>query len=109
MLRWDRALLHHTVLSRSAERELFTPRARIDSAGDRYAYGWEILASPLGPVAAHNGSNGWSFAVVAQLLRQQVLVFWVSNHAYQAGHWNLEHNQVSLTYGLLQAALPAGQ
>jgi CubicO group peptidase (beta-lactamase class C family) len=61
--------------------------------------------SPLGPVAAHNGSNGWSFAVIARLLRQKVLVFWASNHAFQAGHWNLEHQQVSLTYGLLQAAL----
>lgn len=109
MLRWDRALLRHTVLSRNAERELFTPRVRIDAAGDRYAYGWEILASPLGPVAAHNGSNGWSFAVIARLLRQKVLVFWVSNHAFQAGRWNLEQNQVSLTYGLLKAALPASQ
>ncbi|MGH8301648.1 MAG: serine hydrolase domain-containing protein [Steroidobacteraceae bacterium] len=108
MLRWDRALLHHTVLSPSAERELFTPRVRIDAAGDRYAYGWEILASPLGPIAAHNGGNGWSFAVIARLLHQKVMVFWVSNHAFQAGHWNLEQNQVSLTYGLLQAALPTG-
>ena len=109
MLRWDRALLHHTVLSHNAERELFTPRVRIDAAGDRYAYGWEILTSPLGRIAAHNGSNGWSFAVIARLLRQKTLVFWVSNHAFQAGHWNLQQDQVSLTYGLLQAALPTGQ
>ncbi|MGH3263942.1 MAG: serine hydrolase domain-containing protein, partial [Trebonia sp.] len=109
MLRWDRALLHQTVLSDNAERELFTPRVRIDSAGDQYAYGWEILHSGLGPVAAHNGSNGWSFAVIARLLRQKVLVFWVSNHAFQTGHWNLQRTQVNLTYGLLQAALPTDQ
>ncbi|MGH2874242.1 MAG: serine hydrolase domain-containing protein [Solirubrobacteraceae bacterium] len=108
MLRWDRALLHYTVLSRNAERELFAPRVRIDSAGDQYAYGWEILHSGLGPVAAHNGSNGWSFAVIARLLRQKVLVFWASNHAFQTGRWNLQQTQVNLTYGLLQAALSAG-
>lgn len=109
MLRWDRALLHPTVLSHDAERQLFTPRVRIDTAGDRYAYGWEILTSPLGPIAAHNGSNGWSFAVIARLLRQKTLVFWVSNHAFQTGRWNLQQTQVSLTYGLLQAALPTAQ
>jgi CubicO group peptidase (beta-lactamase class C family) len=107
MLRWDRALLHHTVLSRRTERALFTPRVRVDAAGDRYAYGWEILDSPLGPIAAHNGSNGWSFAVIARLLRQHVTVFWVSNHAFQAGRWSLARDQVGLTYGLLQAGLPA--
>ena len=109
MLRWDRALLDHTVLKKSAERQLFTPRVRIDSAGDRYAYGWEILKSPLGPIAAHNGSNGWSFAVIARLLRQKTMVFWVSNHAFQAGRWNLERDQVALTYSLLQTTLPTGQ
>jgi CubicO group peptidase (beta-lactamase class C family) len=109
MLRWDRALLDHSVLSRRAERELFTPRVRIDNAGDRYAYGWEILSSPLGPIAAHNGSNGWSFAVIARLLHQQTTVFWVSNHAFETGHWNLEQAQVGLTYGLLQSALSAGR
>jgi CubicO group peptidase (beta-lactamase class C family) len=108
MLRWDRALLHHTILPRDTERELFTPRVRIDAAGDRYAYGWEILASPLGPIAAHNGSNGWSFSVIARLLHQKALVFWVSNHAFHAGRWNLERDQLSLTFGLLQAAVPAG-
>jgi CubicO group peptidase (beta-lactamase class C family) len=109
ILRWDRALLDHTVLSRQAEHELFTPRVRVDSAGDRYAYGWEILDSPLGPVAAHNGSNGWSFAVIARLLRQKITVFWASNHAFQAGRWNLERAQVGLTYGLLRAGLQTEQ
>jgi CubicO group peptidase (beta-lactamase class C family) len=108
MLRWDRALLDHTVLSRTAEREMFTPRVRI-AAGEWYAYGWVILTSPLGPVEAHNGGNGWSFAVIARFMQEKLLVFWVSNHAYQAGRWNLEQQQVSITYGLATAALRTGQ
>lgn len=107
MLRWHRALLGNAVLSRAAKRELFAPRARVE-AGDRVAYGWDIFTSPLGPIAAHNGGNGWSFGVIARLLPQRVMVFWVSNHAYQAGRWNLERQESSMTFGLAQRAVGRG-
>jgi hypothetical protein len=43
--------------------------------------------------------------VIARLLRENVLVFWISNHAHQAGRWNLERHEESLTLGLAQRAL----
>jgi hypothetical protein len=70
----------YTVLSRQAKRELFAPRMRIDT-GVSAAYGWDIFASPLGPIAAHNGGNGWSFGVIARVLQRKTMVFWISNHA----------------------------
>jgi CubicO group peptidase (beta-lactamase class C family) len=99
MLLWHRALLGDAVLSRAAKRALFRGRLRIEP-GDWVAYGWDIFATPLGPIAAHNGGNGWSFGVIARVLRRKTMVFWVSNHAYQAGRWNLESRQVTLTLGL---------
>jgi CubicO group peptidase (beta-lactamase class C family) len=99
MLRWHRALLGDTVLSAETKRELFAPRMQI-APGDSVAYGWDIFTSPLGPVAAHNGGNGWSFGVLARVLDDGTFVFWVSNHARQAGRWNLERRETRLTFGL---------
>jgi CubicO group peptidase (beta-lactamase class C family) len=109
MLRWHRALLGDAVLSRRAKRELFAPRAPIDAPGYENvssAYGWGLLASPFGPIAAHTGGNGWSFGVVARVLRSGVAVFWVSNHAYQAGRWNLERRDRTLTFALARSWQP---
>jgi CubicO group peptidase (beta-lactamase class C family) len=107
MLRWHRALLHHTVLNKRSTHALFAPRVRV-ATGDWAAYGWDIFSSPLGKIAAHNGGNGWSFGVIARVLRSRTLVFWVSNHAYRAGRWNLERRQTSLTLGLANAASRRG-
>jgi CubicO group peptidase (beta-lactamase class C family) len=103
LLRWHRALLHHTVLDKRSTHALFAPRVRV-AKGDWAAYGWDFFSSPLGKVAAHNGGNGWSFGVIARVRRSRTLVFWVSNHAYQANRWNLERRQTTLTLGLAKAA-----
>lgn len=101
MLRWDRALLGDSVLDRSAKRELFAPRVR-EVPGEFYAYGWNILATPLGPLAIHNGGNDWSFGAIALSLSKRTMVFWVNNNDYEA---QLYRREVPLAVGLTRAAL----
>ncbi|ATL32856.1 hypothetical protein [Streptomyces formicae] len=67
------------VLSEAAKRKLFAPQVRV-----------------LEP----DGGDDWSLATVAEFRRDRIMVFWVSNHAYQKGKWNLEDGQLELTRGV---------
>jgi len=62
MLRWDRALRAHTVLSPESIAALETPHVP-EGGGSYYGYGWSIQEAPGGgKLVAHNGGNGVSFA-----------------------------------------------
>lgn len=103
MFRWHRALQGDAILSSAAKRELFAPRAPVTAPGYEgfsSAYGWGLLSTPDGRVAAHTGGNGWSFGVVARFLDDGRMVFWVSNHARQVGRWNLERLDQRLTFAI---------
>ena len=94
LARWHRALLDHRVLDRRAQRELFRPRVPEQPSGESwYGYGWVLLDTAVGPVAWHNGGNGWSYAELTRVLGVALMVFWVTNQVRStAGGWNLERS-----------------
>ncbi|MFI6335878.1 serine hydrolase domain-containing protein [Streptomyces sp. NPDC050535] len=100
MFRWHQALSDDEVLPERARRKLFAPHIRIPELDDSYGYGWVIRETPDGRTVWHNGGNDWSLAYLTRSLRDGVLVFWVSNHAYQDGKWNLEDQAEELTQGI---------
>ena len=104
MLRWQRALLGERILDRRAIRELFTPRFEYDR-GAWSGFGWDEISTRYGQVATHNGGNAWSFGAITRLLRQRVMVFWVTNQVREAGGWNFEPREGAITSGLARAAL----
>ncbi|MEV5981868.1 serine hydrolase domain-containing protein [Streptomyces sp. NPDC052114] len=105
MLRWHRALSDDTVLPARARDQLFAPHVRVPgSDGESYGYGWSVRDTAEGRLAWHDGGNGWSLAVLARRLSDGVLVFWVSNHAYRKGKWNLEDRAQDLTLGIAERA-----
>ncbi|MEW2390745.1 serine hydrolase domain-containing protein [Streptomyces venezuelae] len=108
MFRWHRALTGDTVLSEAAKRKLFAPHVRVPELDGSYGYGWVVVDSPDGRVAWHDGGNDWSLATVAEYRRRGILVFWVSNHAYQKGKWNLEDGQLELTDGIAERVRRSG-
>ena len=104
LARWHRALLDHRVLDRHAQRELFRPRVPEQPGGDSwYGYGWVLLDTSVGPVAWHNGGNGWSYAELTRVLGRGLMVFWVTNQARStAGRLNLERLGTRLTAGVVR-------
>jgi CubicO group peptidase (beta-lactamase class C family) len=105
MFRWHRALTGDAILSASARTKLFAPSVRVPDSDESYAYGWGIIAADGERIAWHDGGNGWSLANYARSLDDSpgnaVMVFWVSNHAYQEPGWNLEDLEPYLTLGIL--------
>lgn len=102
MFRWHRALTGDSVLSATAKRRLFAPQVRVPELDGAYGYGWVVVDSDDGRVAWHDGGNDWSLATVAKFRRDRIMVFWVSNQAYQKGKWNLEDDQMKLTHGIAE-------
>ncbi|WAL93904.1 serine hydrolase domain-containing protein [Streptomyces sp. Je 1-369] len=102
MFRWHRALTGDTVLSSTAKRKLFSPQVRVPELDGSYGYGWVVVDTDDGRVAWHDGGNDWSLGTVAEYRRQRIMVFWVSNHAYQKGKWNLEDGQLELSHGVAE-------
>lgn len=105
MFRWHRALTGGRILSPRAKRKLFKPYVLIEGGGDRkaayYGYGWGVIPrTPYGRVVEHDGGNDWSFGDFARFLDAGVMVFWISNHAYKDGEWNLEELNGKLTPGI---------
>ncbi|MFD0304483.1 serine hydrolase domain-containing protein [Streptomyces sp. NPDC127119] len=100
MFRWHRALSGNEVLPEQARRKLFAPHVRVPGLDGSYGYGWAVRETPTGRTVWHNGGNDWSLAYLARSLHDGVLVFWVSNHAYQDGKWNLEDQAEDLTQGI---------
>ncbi|MGW0915419.1 serine hydrolase domain-containing protein [Streptomyces sp. NPDC002784] len=100
MFRWHRALLGDDVLPAHARDKLFQPRVQEPGSDSSYGYGWTLGDTPDGPVAWHDGGNDWSLGLVSRSLRDGVLVFWISNHAYREGRWNLEEQAEALTLGV---------
>lgn len=99
MFRWHRTLDGHDVLSETAKRKLFTPYVREDDGDSHYAYGWVILTPDGHQVAWHNGGNGYSYAEIALLPDDELMVFWATGAAKRNPGWNLE--EVALTQGIV--------
>lgn len=98
MFRWHRALEGHDVLSETAKRKLFKPHVREDTGDSYYAYGWVILHEDGRPVAWHNGGNGYSYAEIARVADEGLMVFWATAAARKNDGWNLE--EATLTQGI---------
>ncbi|TKK91531.1 beta-lactamase family protein [Herbidospora galbida] len=107
LYRWHRALEGDTVLSRRAKAEMFGAQVVVDrKAKLYYGYGWGVFPrTDHGRVVEHDGGNDWSYGDLARFLDKGVMVFWISNHAYRAGKWNLEELNGTLTLGLLRASM----
>jgi CubicO group peptidase (beta-lactamase class C family) len=105
LARWHRALLGGRVLDRQAQRRLFRPRVPEGPRGESwYGYGWVLVDTPIGPVAWHNGGNGWSYAELTRVLGRGAMVFWVSNQVRSsAGDWDLSRSD--LTAGVVRRLL----
>nr|WP_246304148.1 serine hydrolase domain-containing protein [Nocardioides thalensis] len=99
MGRWLLALEGDDVLDERAKAELFHPRVLEQPGGEtRYAYGWVVADTPLGPVTWHNGGNGWSYAELTRLPDSGAGLFWVTNQSRSSKDgWSLERLRPSLT------------
>jgi CubicO group peptidase (beta-lactamase class C family) len=106
MFRWHVALRGDEVLSEGAKDKLFEPHVPEEVGGDSYyGYGWVVSPTDEGQIVWHDGGNGWSLGVLARFPDQGVMVFWVSNHAYKDGEWNLEKLEQKLTLGIAERVL----
>jgi CubicO group peptidase (beta-lactamase class C family) len=109
MFRWHAALEGDQVLSESAKAKMFEPHVPEEEGGDSYyGYGWVVSPTDEGRIVWHDGGNGWSFGVMARFPDQDTVVFWVSNHAYNDGEWNLENLAQKLTLGIAERVLDDG-
>jgi CubicO group peptidase (beta-lactamase class C family) len=109
MFRWHVALRGDEVLSKSAKDKLFKPHVPEEESGDSYyGYGWVVSSTDEGRIVWHDGGNGWSLGIVARFPDQDAMVFWVSNHAYKDGEWNLENLERKLTLGIAERVLDDG-
>ena len=106
MFRWHAALEGDEVLSESAKDKMFEPHVPEEEGGESYyGYGWVVSPADEGRIVWHDGGNGWSLGVMARFPDQDAMVFWVSNHAYQDGEWNLEKLEQELTLGIAERVL----
>jgi CubicO group peptidase (beta-lactamase class C family) len=106
MFRWHVALRGDQVLSKSAKDKLFKPHVpEEEGGGSYYGYGWVVSPTDEGRIVWHDGGNGWSLGVMARFPDQGAMVFWVSNHAYKDGEWNLEDLEQELTLGIAKRVL----
>src|SRR5918995_1728871 len=109
MFRWLVALRGDEVLSKSAKDKLFKPHVPEEESGDSYyGYGWVVSPTDEGRIVWHDGGNGWSLGIMARFPDQDAMVFWVSNHAYKDGEWNLENLERKLTLGIAERVLDDG-
>ena len=109
MFRWHAALRREEILSKSAKDKMFEPHVPEEEGGESYyGYGWVVSPTDEGRIVWHNGGNGWSFGFMARFLDQDAMVFWVSNHAYKEGEWNLEELEQDLTLGIAERVLDDG-
>ena len=109
MFRWYQALEGDEVLDEPAKRQLFRPRVREGAHADsRYAYGWVVLDTPLGPAQWHNGGNGWSYGEIVRLPTAHAFAFWATNHyRSRPGGWDLERLGNRLTGDVAQRLVEA--
>ena len=82
-----------------------TPQAAPAPLGDFVKV---ALDTDKGRIVWHDGGNGWSLGIMARFPDQDAMVFWVSNHAYKDGEWNLENLERKLTLGIAKRVLDDG-
>ncbi|KAB2340664.1 beta-lactamase family protein [Actinomadura rudentiformis] len=103
MFRWHRALEDDKVLSATAKRKMFKPHVAV---GERpgykfyYGYGWGVIRAGNRYIIEHDGGNDWSFGEFARFPGHRTMVFWISNHAFRKGKWNLDEQNMELTLGI---------
>jgi CubicO group peptidase (beta-lactamase class C family) len=102
MYRFHRALAGDTLLDRDAKAMMFKAYAPIGLPGhDGYATGYGWVITPDGALATHSGGNGWSYGVNVHGVHSDLMVFWISNQAVQAGEWDLQDLAKPLTLKLV--------
>ncbi|MEU7748676.1 serine hydrolase domain-containing protein [Nonomuraea sp. NPDC049158] len=102
MYRFHRALAGDTLLDRDAKAKMFKAYAPIGLPGyDGYATGYGWVITPDGALATHSGGNGWSYGVNVHGVHSDLMVFWISNQAVQAGKWDLQDLAKRLTLTLV--------
>ncbi|WP_084265323.1 serine hydrolase domain-containing protein [Actinomadura macra] len=110
MFRWHRALERDTILPASAKRRMFHPHVHIGEHNGLdlyYGYGWAVTRSGGNKLVRHDGGNDWSYGEFSRYLDDRVLVFWITNHAYQKNRWNFEELNPKLTLGIMTRARTA--
>jgi CubicO group peptidase (beta-lactamase class C family) len=83
LYRWDRALSDARVLSKNAEREMFSPYVVETPGRDvHYAYGWYVSTTPWRTrLIAHTGGDGVFFAGIRRYVDDDVTIIHSSNVA----------------------------
>src|ERR671910_373512 len=106
MFRWHVALRGEEMLSKSAKDKMFKPHVPEEEGGDSYyGYGWGGSPADEGRILWHDGGNRGAPRVFGRVSKQKAVVFWVSNHAYKDGEWNLEKQEQELTLGIAERVL----
>ncbi|HUR09212.1 MAG TPA: serine hydrolase domain-containing protein [Nonomuraea sp.] len=102
MYRFHRALAGDTILDHDAKAKMFKAYAPIGLPGyDGYATGYGWIITPDGALATHSGGNDWSYGVNVHGVHSDLMVFWISNQAVQAGKWDLQDLAKPLTLKLV--------
>ncbi|MGP4027107.1 serine hydrolase domain-containing protein [Actinomadura sp. 3N407] len=107
MFRWHRALEGNKVLSGRAKRKMFKPHVSVGVRHGHkvhYGYGWVVIRAGGRHIVEHDGGNDWSFGEFARFTDPRVMVFWITNHAYRQGKWNLHEQNTELTFGIEERA-----
>ncbi|MGH8876971.1 MAG: serine hydrolase domain-containing protein [Stackebrandtia sp.] len=94
MAAWQLALEGDDVLGPKAKRKLFKPYVPEDDSRESfYGYGWAITDDDAGRrIAWHDGSNGWSTAILARSLDEGTMVFMATN----AADWEFDGQTVAM-------------
>jgi CubicO group peptidase (beta-lactamase class C family) len=107
IFRWHLALEGDDVLDQRAKDELFKPHVAEEPGGNSFSgYGWVITRTGRGAVAWHNGGNRRSYGELTRLLKEDVMVFWITNqYKDMADGWNLYKLGQKLTEGTVDRVL----
>lgn len=97
MYKWDRALYTDAILSSAAREAYFTPRVSL-GAGQSYAYGWRIKATPDHTLAEHSGGiNGFNAFVIRDPVTQLYVV--VLGNVEEVSSQNVAEGLAAIAYG----------
>jgi CubicO group peptidase (beta-lactamase class C family) len=108
MYRFHRALAGDALLDRDAKAKMFKAHHPIGLPGyGGYVTGYGWVITPDGALATHSGGNDWSYGVNVRNVHGDLMVFWISNQAVQAGKWDLQDVARPLTLKLVKQLHPS--
>lgn len=81
LLKWDRALLTHKILSKEAKGKYYYPVLRKDETGrSHYAYGWDVMKTDRNTTRIwHNGANNVFYADFYRYIDEGVTIILMTN------------------------------